>query len=233
MSAPRNPKDPLRWIAVAALAAVAGWLLWRMQPMPDARHPARHPPAAREALPATSPVGAAETTPAPGAPIAESVRDRAVRDDVRRRIWSAWNARGPATAPAGADPLRAPIPARDEPLDTDYLRARIREDFIPMAQTCYESFLTRRPGVGGRVVMDFTLVGEAGVGGVVDEAEVHGPAEDGGAARDDVWDPGFLTCLRESMLTVAFRAPPQSGRLRVRYPITLAPDAPDAGPRDR
>lgn len=161
--------------------------------------------------------------------MAQSTRDRAVRDALRRRIWTAWNQRGPAIAPPGADPLHAPIPARDEPLDAQYLRARIREDFIPMAQVCYDSFLTRRPGVGGTLQMDFTLVGEAGLGGVVDEAEVHSPEVDGGFAPDQPWDPEFFRCLRESLLTVAFRPPPASGRLRVRYPLTLSPESPDGG----
>lgn len=231
MASPRNPNDPLRWIAVLAVAAIVAWLLWHRTPFPDA--PRTDPSAA---LPdggaPSSPATPSPAAPSPGSPAAaveRTVRDRAVRDDVRRRIWTAWNARGPAVAPPGADPLHAPIPARDEPLDAEYLRARIREDFIPMARVCYDSFLIRHPNVGGRVIMDFTLVAESNVGGVVDEADVHGPEVDGGPARDEVWDREFLTCLRESMLTVAFRAPPQSGRLRVRYPISLAPDTPDGG----
>jgi hypothetical protein len=125
-------------------------------------------------------------------------------------------------------------------VDPAYLRARIREDFLPMAQQCYEQFLVRAPGWRGRVPVEFVLLGDEHVGGVVDEAHIVGPdggvdggvdrGADGGVASSELGDREFQTCLRESMMAMAFAPPPGRGSLRVRYPFRFEPD--DAGPPD-
>ena len=154
--------------------------------------------------------------------LTHTVRDRALRDEFRRQIYSAW--RGPP-APSAAprvDPLRAPMPEHDGGgVDPSYIRERIREDFLPMASICYEQLLTRRPGTAGRTVMSFTVVGDTHVGGVVDNASIN--AGDGGLA-----EPEFETCMRESMMAMAFRPPSGSGSLTVTYPFRLEPGAADA-----
>jgi hypothetical protein len=160
------------------------------------------------------------------------VRDVAVRDALRRQLFLAWQQ--PST-PVTTDPLHAPMPTLDGGgVDPAYLQARIREDFLPMAQQCYEQLLRRAPGWGGRVPMEFVLLGDERVGGVVDEARIVGP--DGGtdaeAEPSGLGDGEFRTCLRESMMAMAFAPPPGRGSLRVRYPFRFSPDD-DAGARDR
>jgi len=159
-------------------------------------------------------------------PPSETVRDRALRDDLRRRILVAWSAQlspPDAAATDAGDALHLPMPTLDGgTVDPDYLRERIREDFLPMARACYEQFEARHPGVGGRSVADFVIVGDERVGAVVDEVRVD--SGDGGLA-----EPAFETCMRESMYTVAFRPPPGRGSLRVRYPFRFEAGAPDAG----
>lgn len=154
-----------------------------------------------------------------------TVHDRAVRDDLRRRILAAWLESMPTVAEAmdAAVPALVPMPVLDGgTVDPTYLRERIREDFVPMARQCYEQLLGRQPEASGRVLAEFVIVGDERLGGVVDEVSVA--ARDGG-----ITDPGFATCLRESMYTVAFRPPPGRGSLRVRYPFTFTPGRPDAG----
>lgn len=160
-------------------------------------------------------------------PPTETVRDRAVRDDLRRRILVAWSSQLAAPDAGGAfdagDPLRLPMPTLDGgTVDPDYLRERIREDFLPMARACYEQFETRHPGVGGRSVAEFMIVGDERVGAVVDDVRIE--SGDGGLS-----EAAFETCMRESMYTVAFRPPPGRGSLRVRYPFRFAAGAADAG----
>ena len=68
--------------------------------------------------------------------------------------------------------------------------------------------------------MNFTIVGDEHVGGIVDEASAE--VGDGGFGDDEL-----VTCLRESMGTMAFRPPPRSGRVTVRYPLRFESDSPD------
>lgn len=151
-----------------------------------------------------------------------SVRDRALRDRIRAEIVRAWTASA-TPAPSVAPGAAPPIPARAATLSADFLRARIREDFIPMAHTCYASLLARRPGVEGRVVMEFEVVADGSLGGIVEDARfVTG---DAGAADAGVWEGEFLTCMRESLVTVAFLRPEGEGRVTVRYPFSLRADA--------
>lgn len=220
----------LRWVLVGVISALMVLLLLRKRAREQTVDPGLSPEAiarlgADAAVHSTDESPAADASPA----LARTVRDPGVRDDVRRRIWAAWNQQGPATAPPSADPLHAPMPVLESgAVDPQYLRQRIREDFVPMAQVCYESFLSRRPGTSGRALMDFTIVGDPSIGGVIDEATVGDANADAGPEAPGVFDPEFVTCLRESLMTVAFAPPPQRGRLRVRYPLQLRPDAPDA-----
>ncbi|MEZ4392849.1 MAG: hypothetical protein R3A48_17320 [Polyangiales bacterium] len=180
----------------------------------------------RETSPPTAPVAPAPVVEDAGV-VAASVRDRALRDRIRAAIVRAW--RADAGAPpegAGAEPAAvAAIPARAGTLDARYLRERIREDFLPMASACYDSLLQRRPAGEGRVTMEFEIVADANLGGLVEDARFVG---DAGAPDAGVWEGEFLTCMRESMMTVAFLRPEGDGRMTVRYPFRLSP-SPDGG----
>ncbi len=177
------------------------------------------PSAAHRSVRANDGPGAGAFTPPAG-----TVHDRAVRDEVRRRLLAAWVEGLVVDAGESADatvPFAA-MPSLDGgAVDPDYLRARIREDLVPMTRDCYEHLLAQHPGVAGRATMAFVIAGDSRVGGVVDDVSVE--ASDGGLD-----DPAFTTCLRESMYTVAFRPPPGRGVVRVRYPLRFDADPADA-----
>lgn len=151
---------------------------------------------------------------------AVTVRDRAVRAQVREAIVRAWRVDGSAPT-QGRDGVEA-IPPRAASLDHRFIRDRIREDFLPMAQTCYESLLGRRAGVEGRVLIEFEIVADAQYGGLVEEARFV--PDDASVPDAGVWEGEFLSCMRESMTTVAFLRPEGSGRVTVRYPFVLHPN---------
>jgi hypothetical protein len=46
----------------------------------------------------------------------------------------------------------------------------VREQYIPAARSCYEELLGRQPSAGGKVVLEFAIVGD-GDAGVVDRVE--------------------------------------------------------------
>lgn len=151
---------------------------------------------------------------------ASALHDRSARDELRRKILAAWASEG-ATAPA-APGKREPMPQRaDGALDPAYIQSVVRAELIPLAGKCYEELLVRAPKAGGRLVLSYTILGGAELGGVVDDVEVE-TAPDGGLADDRL-----TTCMRESMASVAFRPPPGDGHVTVSYPIELWPDDPD------
>ncbi len=227
-----------RSIAALAVMLLAGMALWgqlggRTVPNhpPDAGAPAgQRSPAEKDVRDGVVPPSAR--------PALRTVRDRAVRDEMRQKIFLAWsqgappNGASPApAAPAAPDPLHAPMPTLDGgAVDPEYLRARIREDFLPMAQQCFDQWQTRAADAGGatagQVVADLVIVGDERVGGVVDEVTLDSEGRDAGPDAAVLGDGEFQTCLRESMMAMAFQPPPGRGSLRVRYPFRFAPDPP-------
>jgi hypothetical protein len=104
-------------------------------------------------------------------------------------------------------------------VDPKYIQARVREDLFPLALDCYNAALKRNPQLAGKLNVYFRVIGDHKVGGVVDEAKLL----DG----TTIADPEMQTCVRESMMSVSFDAPPQDGELTVVYPIEFSPDDPD------
>jgi hypothetical protein len=105
---------------------------------------------------------------------------------------------------------------------SQYIRSRIKEDYVPLARSCYKNALEKNPDLGGRVVMKFRIGGDRRVGGVVESAEVD-PAT-------TMQDDPFLECVKESMMAVSFDAPPNDGHVDVVYPLVFA--STDGGDRD-
>ena len=161
------------------------------------------------------------------APLGSTVHDRAVRDRIREQIHA--DPRGLPGVSRHAGTLGpggelGPAPASSSPtLDRDYIRQVIREDFAPMAKQCYEHALAENPKLAGKLVVFFTIVGDDKIGGVVESAKI-----DEGTTIDDA---KLQQCFTESMMSIAFKAPPRRGWVTVKYPFMLSPDdeGPDAG----
>lgn len=175
---------------------------------------------------------------AAGKPDAEAERQRArrVADAVRRHAArqreaarAAQTKPEPPPAPAPAEPSPPPVvfqpsrepvpsasPTPEESARRDYIRNVMREQYFPVARDCYEELLARQPTAGGRVTLEFAIVGD-GDAGVVDRVEL----------RDDttIDDPEFVLCMRESMYTAVFEPPPPgTSETTVVYPVVLAPN---------
>jgi hypothetical protein len=97
-----------------------------------------------------------------------------------------------------------------------YVDAVMQEQFVPLAGSCYEALLETKSAAHGTVTLDFSIVGDRSVGGVVLEVEMAlGPALKGGE---------FEMCLRESMYAVVFDAPPgEDGTVSVTQSFELSP----------
>jgi hypothetical protein len=157
-----------------------------------------------------------------------TIVDRQRRDAVRQQLLAAHPPEPEPSTPesaAAAAPSIPPLDALEIPgkLDPKYIQDRIHEDYFPLARGCYDEAAKRKPGLRGRLAMHFKIVGDQKIGGIVENAHF--------GEGTDIDDPEFRTCMRESLLSVAFKAPDEGGEVEVEYPIEFSPgdDEDDAG----
>ena len=232
-----------RRVVIAAVVLATAFLLYRWWQTTSARGERRARRAVeddetQEPEPAAGRLAAGshggDGTSHAGAPASPRL-DRARADEMRERIRALLAEAGPlvaaaepGAAPAGAASFRTmpEVPQLDGGMKVDpqYLRDVMRSDFFPLAKDCYVAALEKKPRLGGRIVMHFEILGDRKVGGVVNEAKfLDGTTID---------DPEFQTCVRESMMSVSFAAPPEDGSLTVTFPIVFSPDEPEGGAGD-
>jgi len=120
----------------------------------------------------------------------------------------------PRTFAARSAPSTAGAPAGPEELDAVYIRERIAE-LVPLLKECYQNARRERPDLGGKLVINFTIVGEPGIGGLVSESAVD-------AEKSTISDPGMRECVQETMYAAQFRAPAAGGEVEVTYPFVFA-----------
>jgi hypothetical protein len=224
--------------ALAAAAVAAGSLtvlamVGRSLMRSDAR-PMATKPGAPAVQGATAGHGDAATntvsSPAPGVPLAKhaagTVVDRKLREEIRARLMSPLVARGVEHDPHTGLTIPSGSTGPSHNLSREYLQQRIREDFYPLASACYEGALAKKQDLRGQIVIDFMIVGDKKVGGIVDQAKIN--------ERTDIADAEFTACVRESMLSMVFAPPDDNGWVTVTYPFKFSPgdDDGDEAPRD-
>jgi hypothetical protein len=225
-------------IGGAAVALVAVAAIVRLQPVsvrsavaplpPLAQDPPSigGPPRTRTSLPnaaVPSASGALVTGVPPRTPATSSSRQspavlarRATReraDAIREQLDE--RRRGAQNVPAVAAPLAPAATEEGARRRREFLQKAVREQYIPVAKSCYEELLARSPGAAGKVVLYFSIVGDEDTGGVVDHVETRD-----GTSFDD---PEFLLCMRESMYSTLFDPPPNGAETTVEYPLELSP----------
>jgi len=153
----------------------------------------------------------------------ESMRERrAVADQLRKRLAAlGYGRKAQATESAPAEPperMPSPVGSGNQAKEAggEYIKQVVREQFHPLAGSCYEELLERVPDAAGDVVLDLSIVGNDEIGGVVEEVEVR---EEGTTLTDEE----FLTCVTESMYTTTFAAPSNGNLVTVTYPFSFAP----------
>lgn len=168
----------------------------------------------------------------PASPTASRM-DRQHADEVREKLHTLFADAGLAwgTAPVPEVDAAAPMALRMMPGPGSdggndemkkYIRDRMREDFFPMAADCYKNALVKNPVLKGKIILNYRIVGDQKVGGVVDSSEI--------GEGSDIQDQGFNECMQQSMLGVTFDAPPEGTKeLSVSYPIEFSPDDEDGG----
>ena len=129
--------------------------------------------------------------------------DLARADAMREQLRALFSEVGPVGLMGAAETAPAPAPSEASEsgvfeTDADYVMFVLQRDFLPLALDCYKRALGRTPGLAGRVWMRVDVIGDNG-GGVVGDTSIEGAP---------LGDAELQICLRESMLSVSFDAPP-------------------------
>ena len=215
-------------LPLLGVLVIAAWFLFRpavqdtapaAAPAPGASTspPSREGPSAAESR---APAGAPPAAAPAGTPPATTVRDTARSDAMRRALRERWRDEGGGSntskrrtsAPEGGSEAAA------GKLDEAYIRSRIEDDLIPIANECYEAALEDDPKLAGKLVMSFGIAGDEEVGGVVDEAAID--------PTSTMHHPELGECMRESTMSLSFPPPEGGGRTDVTYSFEFSPDAP-------
>jgi hypothetical protein len=92
---------------------------------------------------------------------------------------------------------------------------------IEDVKTCYDEQLRLSPELGGKLIVEFTINAEEGVGGVVDSVEIgDGSDEQMRQAAD------LAECIVDTIYTLELPEPEGGGTVDVSYPLVMSP-----GPR--
>ena len=226
-----------RAIAAALVLVLGGALAWMLLRKPeDPVEPAEAAATAREKTQPSSTPEAGELPPV--GRVAQKRRvTKAEREAFRRRIAEgvarrkAQRERG---EPAKDEPAEAPEDDgegedEDEGEPSEGIKDRtdgkfgslvgaINEDFLPLAQECYEQALETDPELRGMLDMNFDIIADEEIGGIVDAVEL--------GEENEIANAGMHECIRETMLSTIFPPPPDSGSTGVRLTLRFEPEPP-------
>jgi RNA polymerase sigma-70 factor (ECF subfamily) len=99
-------------------------------------------------------------------------------------------------------------------LDAEYIRGQIIK-LIPLIKECYENTLRGQPRTRGKLMVNFTIVAEPDIGGLVTDSTID-PTE------STIADADLRECVQETMYGAQFPAPKDGGELHVTYPFVFA-----------
>lgn len=205
-------------VLVVVAVSIAGWLLVSQPPTPP---PASGVPRAQQPEDAASlphePSRERRTAPSehderePKLQALERpqrysgpVRDRRRADELREALAALYAEQLSAGDQPAEAPHMPPVRGTGNQAQTElgeYVGRVMREQFVPLATSCYEPLLERRPSLAGNVALEFSILGEPAVGGVVVDVAL--------GEATTLLDVEFETCITESMYSVIFAAPPK------------------------
>lgn len=230
---------------IAFAIGIATWLAFRSLPKFKPRGPeqknASTAPNSPDAGSAAAPERAAASKPATRKPALKSldeapqydgpVRNRERADQLRELLKSLYSGQldaddssdentGQRDAGSDSPGERMPEPVgdgnqSDKPLGA-YIQRMMQEQFKPLASECYEQLRESSPFAEGNVSLQFSIMGDPAVGGVVVDV--------GFGAATTLNETEFATCIRESMYAAVFDAPPKGSKtVTVKHSMEFSP----------
>lgn len=211
-------------VLILLVVGVVVWFMLRpTENTPDAPPPSAEREQAAPAVSAPEPASPAKATPrtsaekptgvssAPPRRRMSPARHRARLLEIMRKLREARQAAGSESAPTGS---AAPAdPSKPGKLSRDYIKGALGE-ITPLIKECYHNALASNPGLGGRIVVQFEIVGDSELGGLVAESKID-------PERSQVTSPGLEECVRETMYALELKAPEGGGKVKVSMPYTF------------
>jgi len=225
-------RRPAIVIALVVVAATVIFLWMKRGTDADSKsQTAKHAPNGDETRNAAKGPGARSDEPArnnatPRRPLRKGVRKMKAKED-RLRLLRAIKAAqlerqrkaDDNTGERTADTTPPPVPRPDGKLDKEYIREVIKGS-IGLLKECYELARDKAPSVEGKVTVEFTIVGEEEVGGLVESAKI--------LSDNDLSNNKTMSeCMTQTMLSLEYAAPENGGKVMVRYPFVFRNAAPE------
>jgi hypothetical protein len=144
---------------------------------------------------------------------------REIRESVARRAQTA-SSEPQAEPPTRSEREREPADTEDTLTDrsggvlTTLLRD-LHRDVMPLADECYAQAVERDPTLAGGLDLQFQVVGDEDVGGLVESVDVMESSE--------IQDVEMIECMRETLLSTIFPAPDDSGSTGVQLTLRFEP----------
>ncbi|MCP4602571.1 MAG: FecR domain-containing protein [Proteobacteria bacterium] len=102
------------------------------------------------------------------------------------------------------------------------------DEIIPEIENCYEKVLENDETLEGRIVVNFKIIGEPDVGGVIEDAKIVKEDSEGSLANGSLANNEDLShCLLDSMDLIELPAPENGGQAIVTYPFMFTPPGAD------
>jgi len=142
---------------------------------------------------------------------------QAIRSAAQSRLAAMTAAPVPAQPRSATAPPALPASSDDDGDDPD-------KDYVQQAMTalaptigdCYRQALKTQPTLAGTLVLNFTIEGQPGVGGVVTESSVD-------PDQSEIKDPGLSQCVQDTVFALEIDPPSNGGTVKVTYPFTFRP----------
>jgi RNA polymerase sigma factor (sigma-70 family) len=203
-----------------ALALVAG-VAWRWQRRPSAIPPHPDEPMSNAAA-APHSVEAAKASRDAGSPTVRKLARREMREQLLSAIRTARDLRVAKMHTSAAAAQPAPLSAKQDSVvveahaddaDADYIRVAMTA-LLPMVVDCYKQARVSHPALAGTLVVNFTIEGEPGVGGVVTQSTID-------PETSEIKDPDLGQCVQETMFALEIDPPTNGGTVKVTFPFTF------------
>lgn len=211
-------------VVIGVAVVIAGGIAWY-----ERSSPSSNPPQRRSADAVPTAAGASNDRGEHTRSVTvRKLPGREPREQLLQAIHSAQQQRLAVAAHAAASPPAQP--SRTEALhtqssttddndssdpDEDYIQGAMT-GLLPLIVDCYKQARTTHPDLAGTLVVNFTIEGEPGIGGLVTESTVD-------SNHSEIKDPALSECVQETMFALEIDPPSNGGTVHVTYPFTFRP----------